>query len=125
VKELKVAGIATLPATNRYLRERFLPLYDELFSRPPTDPASAFVPLGRVDLAQILCHQEERVVARDNTVRLNGQLLQLAKQPGRATCAGLRILVRQHLTAHYSIWWGPRCLGRFDPHGRHLQRSAA
>jgi transposase len=36
VKELKVAGIATLPAANRYLRERFLPLYDELFSRPPT-----------------------------------------------------------------------------------------
>jgi transposase len=33
---VKVAGIATLPATNRYLRERFIPLYDELFSRPPT-----------------------------------------------------------------------------------------
>jgi hypothetical protein len=122
VKELKVADIATLPAANRYLRERFMPLYDDLFSRPPADPA---VPLGRVDLAPILCHQEERVVGRDNIVRLNGQLLQIAKQPGRATCAGLRVLVRQSLTGHYSIWWGPRCLGRFDARGHRLERPAA
>lgn len=117
VKELTVAGIATLAAANRYLRERFQPLYDELSSRPPADPASAFVPLGPVDLTQILCQQDDRVVGRDNIVRLNGQLLQIAKQPGRTTCAGLRVQVRQHLTGHYSVWWGPRCSGASMPTG--------
>jgi hypothetical protein len=117
VKELTVAGIATLAAANRYLRERFQPLYDELSSRPPADPASAFVPLGPVDLTQILCQQDDRVVGRDNIVRLNGQLLQIAKQPGRSTCAGLRVQVRQHLTGHYSVWWGPRCSGASMPTG--------
>jgi len=102
-----------------------MPFYEELFTRPPADPASAFVPLGTVDLAQILCHQEERVVGRDNVVRFNGQLLQLAKQPGRTTCAGLRVLVRQHLDASYSVWSGPRCFGRFDPRGRAAARPAA
>src|SRR4029453_4001487 len=60
---------------------------------PPADPTSAFVPVGRHDLNQILCHEEERVVARDNTVRLAGVLLQIDKQRGPRSCASLRVLV--------------------------------
>jgi hypothetical protein len=54
VNELRVAGIATLPAANRYVREHFLPAFNAEFGRTPADPESAFVPLGRVDLDQIL-----------------------------------------------------------------------
>ena len=118
VNELRVAGIATLGPANRYLRDRFLPAFNAEFAVPPTDPASAFVPLGRVDLEQILCVETERVVGRDNVVTADQRAFQLAKQPGRRTCAGLRILVRRHLSGQYSIWYGSRCLGRFDARGR-------
>lgn len=118
VNELRVAGITTVAAANRYLRERFLPAFNVEFARPPADPASAFVPLGRVDLDQILCVEEERVVGRDNVVVLGGVALQVAKQPGRRSCAGLRVLVRRHLDGQYSIWYGARCLGRYDRQGR-------
>jgi len=84
------------------------------FGRAPAEPAPAFVPLGGVDLEQILCHQDERVVARDNTVVLDGIVLQLAKQPGRRSCAELRVLVRRHLDGHHSVWHGARRLGLFD-----------
>ncbi|HSD33067.1 MAG TPA: ISNCY family transposase [Gemmatimonadales bacterium] len=118
VNELRVAGITTVAAANRYLRERFIPAFNIEFARPPADPASAFVPLGRVDLDQILCVEEERGVGRDNVVVLGGGVLQVAKQPGRRSCAGLRVLVRRHLDGQYSIWYGARCLGRYDRHGR-------
>jgi transposase len=118
VNELRVAGIHTVPGANRYLRERFLPAFNTEFGCTPTDPTPAFVPLGRCDLEQILCHEEERVVALDNTIRLDGIVLQLAKQRGRRSCAGLRVLLRRHLDGHHSVWWGPRCLGHFSPSGQ-------
>jgi transposase len=123
VNELRVAGITTVAAANRYLRERFIPAFNTEFARPPADPASAFVPLGRVDLDQILCVEGERVVGRDNVVVIAGLALQVAKQPGRRSCAGLRVLVRRHLDGQYSIWYGARCLGRYDRQGRAWQAA--
>ncbi len=123
VNELRVANITTVIAANRYVRERFIPAFNTEFARPPADPTSACVPLGRVDLDQILCVEEERVVSRDNVVTLAGVALQVAKQPGRRSCAGLRVLVRRHLDGPYSIWYGARCLGRYDRQGRALQAA--
>jgi len=125
VNELRVAGISTVSAANRYLREHFLAAYDRRFARPPTYPAPAFVPLGRVDLTHILCHEEVRTVGQDNTVTLEGVRLQIDKQPGRRTCAGLRVLVRRHLDGLHCIWYGARCFGHYDARGRHLPMAAA
>src|SRR5439155_1679244 len=80
--------IATLEAANAYLRERFIPDHNARFSHPPADSTAAFVALGDVDLDQILCEEDERTVAPDNTVSFDTVRLQLAKQPGRPTCAG-------------------------------------
>jgi transposase len=113
VNELRVAKVTTLIAANAYLRDRFIPDYNVTFGCAPADPASAFVPLGRADLEQILCHQDDRVVARDNTVTCDGRTFQLAPQPGRRSCAGLRVTVRRHLTGEYSIWSAARRLGVF------------
>jgi transposase len=124
VNELRVAGICTVATANRYLAEQFVPTFNTTFGRPPADATSAFVPLGRHDLDQILCHEEERIVARDTTVTFDGLLLQIDKQRGRRTCAGLRVLVRRHLDGRHSIWWGPRCLGRFSATGRRLAPAA-
>ena len=100
VNELRVAGIRTVSAANQYLRERFLPDYNATFGRPPADPTSAFVPIGPGDLEQILCHEEERTVARDNTMRLDGILVPaLPRRP-------VLDLV------------GPPCLGRYAATGR-------
>jgi hypothetical protein len=117
VNELRVAGIATLEAANRYLRERFIPEYNAQFTRPPADPTSAFVALGEVDLDQILCEEAERTVAPDNIVTFDTVGLQLSKQPGRPTCAGLRVIVRRHLDGRFTVWRGPTCVGRFAPDG--------
>ena len=118
VNELRVAGITTLPAANAYLREVFLPQHNAQFSHPPRDPEPAWVALGAVDLDQILCHQETRTVGEDNTVASDGLALQISKQPGRRTCAGLEVVLRRHLDGRHSVWRGTQRLGLFDAVGR-------
>ena len=113
VNELRVAKVTTVVTANRYLRDRFIPDYNATFSCAPADPASAFVDLGAIDLEQILCHQDERVVGRDNTVTFDGRAFQLSPQPGRRSCTGLRVTIRRHLSGEYSIWSGSRRLGQF------------
>jgi transposase len=124
VQELRLARIATPERANRFIAEVFLDRYNEEFAVAPTDPASAFVTAGGADLDQILCHEESRQVGKDNTVALEGVRLQIAKQPGRSSCAGLSVTVRRHLDGTHSIWWGPRRLGRFDDHGRPRKEPA-
>jgi transposase len=117
VNELRRAGIGTREGANAYLREHFIPEYNTTFTRPPADPTSAFVALDDVDLEQILCEEEHRVVGQDNTVTFDGTRLQLAKQPGRPTCAGLHVIVRRHLDRTHTVWRGALCLGRFAAAG--------
>jgi hypothetical protein len=124
VNELRVAGITTLDAANAYLRDVFVPHYNETFSRPPRDPDPAWVAVGDVDLEQILCHEETRVVGQDNVVTFDAVALQVAKQPGRRTCAGLDVTVRRYLGGHYAIWRGTQRLGRFDATGQPVDTDA-
>src|SRR5262249_59838738 len=50
VAELRAAGLRTVAAANRYLRDRFLPAFNAEFHPAPTRPAPAFMPLARADL---------------------------------------------------------------------------
>jgi transposase len=122
VNELRVAKVTTLVAANGYLRDRFIPEYNATFSCAAADPATAFVDVGAIDLEQILCHQEERVVGRDNTVAFDGRAFQLAPQPGRRSCTGMRVTIRRHLSGEYSIWSGTRRLGHFPAADRPRDR---
>jgi transposase len=122
--ELALAGIRTLAEANAYLTDRFLPDYNEEFAHAPADPTSAFVPLHGADLDAILCHVEERTVGRDNVVVLDDIALQLPKQPGRRTCAGLRVSIRRDLHGGHSVWHGTQCWGRFDAAGQPLAPTA-
>jgi transposase len=116
VNELRVTGVRTLSAANAYLRETFLPDHNEQFSRPPRDAESAFV-AAEVDLDQFFCHEEVRVIGRDNVLTLDRLALQIAKQSGRRSCAGLAVTVRRHLDGTHSVWRGKRLLGRYDAMG--------
>ena len=72
---------------------------------------------------KILCVEGERTVGRHNVVTADRVPLQLAKQPGRRTCAGLRVVVRRHLSGQHSVWYGGRCLGRYDATGQPLRAA--
>ena len=87
-QELRLAGIATMAEANRFLEELFWPAHNARFARPAADTGSAFVAFAGT-LEDILCAQEDRVVAGDNTVRYKNRTLQI-KAPGRSPPPPLR-----------------------------------
>jgi transposase len=121
VNELKAAGASTMEKANAYLRERYITTHNEFLAREPRDPESAFVELGEVDLNEIFCVEAVRMVGKDNVVSMEGTALQIARQPGRPTCAGLHVTVRRHLDGCYSIRRGTQVFGRYDADGQPIE----
>ena len=118
VNELSAAGASTTERANRYLRERYITTHNEFLAREPRDTQSAFMELGEVDLNEIFCVEAVRMVGKDNVVSMEGMPLQIARQPGRPTCAGLHVTVRHHLDGCYSVRRGTQLFGRYDAAGK-------
>jgi len=119
--ELRLAGIRTVEAANQFLRQRYLPEMNRKFAVPAAARGHAFVPVGRQNLNQIFSVQQERVVARDNTVRWGDRVWQIEKTPWRGTLAGCRVTICEHLDGQVSIVYGPHVVGRYTAEGKPLE----
>ena len=117
VKELKLAGIASVEAANAFIREVYLPAHNERFAIKATEPGSAFTPIPGVDLNEILCVQEERQVGNDNCVSYCTKKLQIPESPMRAHFVRARVKVHVYPDGSHALFHGPRCIGRYDPNG--------
>ncbi len=117
VKELALAAITTVEAANGYIRDVYISAHNLRFAVKAEHEGSAFVAISGVDLDEILCVQEDRVVGNDNTVAFRRLHLQIPPSPLRPHFVKSRVKVRQYHDGTYAIFHGPRCLGRYDEHG--------
>src|SRR5271165_3525271 len=117
-QELRLHGITTLEAANRFLREQYMGEFNRRFQVTPTQRGSAFVACPRSkDLDLVFCLQFERTVNRDNTVSFQNLQLQIERVQWRATLAGCNVMVHQHLDGTMSLTYGPHRLGRYNAQG--------
>src|SRR5438105_9975005 len=119
-KELKLAGITDIETANRFIREVYVPAHNVRFGRPPQIADSAFVAADPAVLAEILCIEQERIVARDNTVTYAGRRLQLPQTPLRPHYVKAHIKVREYPDGTLAVFHGPRCLARYSAQGIEL-----
>jgi transposase len=112
-KELADAGIDTFEAANRFIKEVYPPAHNRRFAVEATEPGTALVPWCGGDLAEILCHQEDRVVGNDNTVIFGRLRLQIEPSPLRPHFVKATVQVRRYADDTLSLFYGPRCIGRY------------
>jgi len=97
VSELRLAGADDLASANAVL-ERFIPRFNANFAVPPTIATPAWRPAPPTrELARICAFRWWRVVGNDNTVRVEGAILQLPPTHGGRGLAGRRVEVELHL----------------------------
>jgi len=94
VKELKLAGITTIAAANRFLETHYLKAFNDRFAVVPASGINAHqkLPVGVV-LADVLCHQEPRTVGEDWCVRVQSRILQIDRRHAGLSLAGRKIQV--------------------------------
>ena len=122
-QELRLAGIGSVEAANRFLRERYIAEMNGRFQVAAAQPGDAFLPCRRRDLDLVFALQYERSVNRDNTVSFQNLSLQIEAVRWRATLAGCQVVVHQHLDGTLSLTHGPHLLGRYTAEGAALSAT--
>lgn len=118
VKELADAGIDTIEGANRFIAETYLAAHNRRFMVEASEPGTALVTWTGGDLAEILCHQEDRVVGNDNTVTFGRLKLQIEPSPLRPHFVKATVQVRRYADDTLGLFYGPRRIGRYGADGR-------
>lgn len=116
VPVLRLNGIATIEAANRFLAERYIAEHNARFAVPAAEAGDAFVPFVG-DLANILCSKHTRTVGNDNCVRFERLVLQIPEQRHRRHFVRASVTVHQYPDGALAIFHGPRRLADYTAEG--------
>lgn len=116
-QELKLAGITSMEAANRFLSKTYLPAHNKQFTCAAQEDGNAFVPASIDQIRDILCIQDERVVSQDNTVRHKGLTLQIPADQHRWHYVKQKVRVHLYPDGTRTIFFGPRKLASYDADG--------
>jgi len=106
IKELRLAGVSTLEAANRFL-EDYRPIYTQRFSVQPAQAADLHRPRpAGCDLDRILCLKTPRCLRKDFTIAHQGGLYQI-----HDTVRAPHVLVEERIDGTMRITHQGRTLG--------------
>ena len=111
VKELRLARISSIPEANQFLQNTYLPAINSRFAKEAAQPENAHVPLlNKIDLRDVFCFQEQRVVSRDWVVQFERHLYQIPSDIRGRPAPGQKVIVRKWLDASVHWYWKNRAL---------------
>jgi hypothetical protein len=120
-KELKLAGIDTIEAANRWLSETYMGEHNKLFAIDAEQEGSAFVTDATGAWREILCVQEDRTVGNDNTVKWQRLSLQLPPSRLRPHFVKANVRVHEYPEGELAVYWGPHRLADYNAAGVMVQ----
>ena len=122
-QELRLHGIHTLEAANRFLQEHDVAAFNRRFQLAAAPRGRAFMACPRRNLDLIFSLPFQRTVNRDNTVSWPNLVLQIEQTRWRATLAGCNVTLPQHLDGTLRLTYGPHRLGQFTAQGVPIVRT--
>jgi len=107
VKELRLRNISSIEEGNKYLRNEYLKKINEKFSKKPKLPDNGHVPFikDKIDLREIFCFEDTRVVSNDYVIRYENECYQILKNNKIIPRPNTKVIVRKHLDKSIHIIW--------------------
>lgn len=122
-QELRVEGITNYDDANKYLERVFVRDFNRRFTVEPTVTESAFTKLVGIDLELVLAEEHTRVVAKDNTLSIDGVRLQLQPAKDRIHFVRCEVTVHRLPDGALVVTHLGRVLGRYAPDGQLVRKK--
>jgi hypothetical protein len=103
IKEMRLRSICTIEAANKYLEEEYLPDFNRRFVVEPANTQDAHRSLRGLNLDNVFCLEEKRVVQNDGVIQFENHIFQVTKNRIYAQ-AKSSIMVRTHLNESITLW---------------------
>ena len=105
VKELRLAGISTIPDANRFLNQTYLAKHNQKFSVPPKNNTDVHRPVGKTkaELDAIFSFQEMRVLCNDYTIHWKNRIFQIEKHQPYFLLPRTKVTVEERLNGQVKI----------------------
>jgi hypothetical protein len=105
VAEMRVKGIDSYSAANRYLNQNFIPKYGRRFGVQPREKTDAWRKIpANIDLRNILCRRYVRTVNNDNTISVDAQIIQLMPTASHHHWVKAKVTVNRWLDGSWHIY---------------------
>jgi transposase len=120
VSELRLAGAKT-PQQAQAVLERYLPVHNRKFAKPPAKAEAAWRTASLKQIEQALCFKQQRTVAKDNTVAFEGTIFQIPNNSPSRSYANKRIDVHVLLDGAVEFFYQKEKIAGFDSKTAHAQ----
>jgi len=118
-QELRLRGIRTLEAANKFLNEHYIAEFNRRFTVPATERGTAFISCRHRNLEMIFTERYERTVDRDNTVSFYNVIMYWSAE-WRPTLAGSKVIIHQHLDQTLTLMIAGHRVGHYSAEGKLL-----
>lgn len=104
VKDLRMAGVATLDQANQYLETKYLPWWEHNLTVEPRDPVDAHRALAKEhNLAAILSQVEARIVKSDYTFQFEGKQYAIERADIRSGLRGAKVRIEKRYDGSLAV----------------------
>lgn len=115
ISELRLANACTLEQANEVL-QRVIVEHNRRFCRKANDPNSVWRKLGgSVDWDSIFCFKYRRSVAKDNTVSLFNNVLQITPGPAGRSYSGCHVEIQHRFNGSLRVYHNGECIAKTNP----------
>ena len=105
---------------NQYIKDIYMPNFNDEFGKPAPENGSVFVPWVGEDINDVLCEQHKRKVNNDNCVSFKGLTLQIPANQYRCHYVKATVKVNLYDDGRMAVFHGPRKLATYNDKGNLL-----
>ena len=106
VKELRLQGINDIETANKFMKEKYISLFNEKFAVVPAKRSDLHRPVTKVErenMDSTFAVHSKRVVMNDFTIQFKNQYFQLNQQQPVTVCRKDSILIEEHLNGSIKL----------------------